>query len=366
MTMRLRLMIAVLLFGCVLQARAAREQAPAGGTPAAAAIGREIAVPVHLRDGQEFTLSTAALLAHGQLLFDAKWTDQEGAGRPLTKGTGRPLSDPSQPLSGMRTFNRISAPDASACTGCHNAPHGLSGGGGDAVTNVFVLGQRFDSVTFAGNDSTPTKSSVDEKGRRVNLQNVANSRSTIGMFGSGYIEMLARQITADLQAIRDSLNPGDSKALVSKGISFGMLGRRVDGTWDTSQVEGLGAVSLVTTGPGDPPNLIIRPFHKAGRVGSLREFTNNAFNHHHGIQSTERFGKDTDPDGDGVMNEMSRAEVTATVIFQATLAVPVSVIPDDPGIAGGGESRPGEVYGGWLWRMPHAQFAARQARLDLY
>jgi hypothetical protein len=32
--------------------------------------------------------------------------------------------------------------------------------------------------------------------------------------------------------------------------------------------------------------------HQAANVVSLREFTNNAFNQHHGMQSTERFGLD--------------------------------------------------------------------------
>src|SRR5262245_35880105 len=59
-------------------------------------IGREVAVAEHLQDDQEFRLSVAELLAHGKLLFSANWTEQEGGGRPLTKGTGRPLSDPSQ------------------------------------------------------------------------------------------------------------------------------------------------------------------------------------------------------------------------------------------------------------------------------
>ena len=72
-------------------------------------IGSEAAVRTHLRDGQEFTMPLPALLAHGQLLFDANWTEQDGGGRPLTKGTGRPLSDPSQPLTGARAFNRLSA-----------------------------------------------------------------------------------------------------------------------------------------------------------------------------------------------------------------------------------------------------------------
>ena len=73
---------------------------------------------------------------------------------------------------------------------------------------------------------------------------------------------------------------GGSKALVSKGISFGTIARAANGSWDLSKVEGIPAVSLTTSGPADPPSLIIRPFHQAGRVVSLREFTNNAFNHH--------------------------------------------------------------------------------------
>ena len=105
-------------------------------------------MPTHLQDGEEFSLPLSALLIHGKLLFDANWTEQEGGGRPLTKGTGRPLADPSRPLTGLRAFNRVSAPDANSCAGCHNAPYGISGGGGDVVTNVFVLGQRFDFATF--------------------------------------------------------------------------------------------------------------------------------------------------------------------------------------------------------------------------
>ena len=105
------------------------------------------------------------------------------------------------------------------------------------------------------------------------------------MFGSGFIEMLARQMTSDLQAIRDTTGPGETKALVSKSVAFGSISRHADGSWDTSQVEGLPAPSLRTAGPHDPPNLIIRPFHQAGAIISLRQFTNNAFNHHHGIQT---------------------------------------------------------------------------------
>lgn len=295
-------------------------------------IGQELAVPLHLQDGQEFSKSITQLLAMGKILFEANWTDQEGGGRPLSKGTGHPLSDPSKPLEGLRSFNRISAPDANSCAGCHNAPYGISGGGGDFVTNVFVLGQRFDSVTFDPEDKLPTRGTVDETGHSVTIEAMANLRATTGLFGAGYLEMLARQITDELQKIRNSIRGGQTKELVAKGISYGTLTLTKTGLWDTSKVVGLPRLSLLTTGSNNPPSLVIRPWHQAANVVSIREFTNNAYNQHHGIQSTERFGIDTDPDGDGFTNELTRADVTAVSVWQATLQVPGRVIPRNPEI----------------------------------
>ena len=296
-------------------------------TTALPQIGREVAIATHLNDGEEFQLSTKDLIAFGKSLFTAVWTSQEGGGRPLTKGTGSALTDLSAPLLFPRNFNRISAPDSNSCAGCHNKP--AVGGGGDIVANVFVLGQRFDFATFDVTDSIPTKDDVDESGNHVVLQSIADSRKTIAMNGSGFIEMLARQVTADLQAARDMTPAGGSMPLLSKGISFGTIKRNLDGTWNTIQVSGIPGPSLVTTGANDPPSLIIRPFHQSGNVISLRQFTNNAFNHHHGMQSEERFGIGIDADGDGFVNELTRADITATTIFQATLAVPGRMINDD-------------------------------------
>jgi len=290
-------------------------------------IGQELSVPTHVPDGQEFALPNSALLAHGKLLFNANWTEEEGGGRPLTKGTGRPLSDPSLPLTGSRAFNRISAPDANSCAGCHNAPYGISGGAGDFVTNVFVLGQRFDFATLDPLDKLPTRGTADEEGDVTGLATMANQRATTGLFGAGYLEMLARQITEDLQAIRATIKPGQTKDLVSKGIDYGKLTLTKTGTWDTSKVEGLPRLSLLATISSNPPTLVIRPWHQAANVVAIREFSNNAFNQHHGIQSTERFGVDTDPDGDGFTNELTRADVTAVSVFQAALQVPGRVIP---------------------------------------
>ena len=299
---------------------------------ATAQIGREVGAPVRLADGQEFILSDRALIDHGRKLFDAVWTPQEGGMRPLTKGTGAPVSDPSSPLAFPRMFNRVSGLDANSCAGCHNAPYGVSGGGGDYTTGVFVLGQRFDFATFDGNDFMPLRGGALENGQAGSLQTASNFRATPGMYGAGYIELLAREMTADLQAQRDALQPGHSVALLTKDVTFGTLRRNLDGTWYTADVRGLPTPSLATTGASAPPSLIIRPFHQVGNVISLRQFTNNAYNHHHGIQTIERFGAGTDPDGDTFQNEMSRADVTAVALFQATLPVPGRIIPNDPAV----------------------------------
>jgi hypothetical protein len=61
-------------------------------------VGKEVALQKHLRDGAEYELPVARLVQFPERLFSAKWTIQEGAGRPDVKGTGnRPqLSDLSQ------------------------------------------------------------------------------------------------------------------------------------------------------------------------------------------------------------------------------------------------------------------------------
>jgi hypothetical protein len=257
------------------------------------------------------------LLDYGKQLFTANWTIQDGQGRPFAKGVGTPapLSDSSSPLVFPRNFNRFSTPDANSCAGCHNVPN--PGGAGDFVANVFVLAQRFDSITMDHSDPIMTRGALDERGNFVDVLTVANSRATTGMFGAGYLELLAREITADLRAIASTIQTGQSAALVSKGISFGRLARKSDGVWDTSAVSGLPPQALNSSGAANPPSLILQPWHQVGNVVSLRQFTTNAFHHHHGMQAEERFGAGVDQDGDGLIDELTRADITAATLFQA-------------------------------------------------
>src|SRR5437867_2109463 len=93
---------------------------------------------------------------------------------------------------------------------------------------------------------------------------------------------------------------------------------------------GLPPQALNSSGAGNPPSLILQPWHQVGNVVSLRQFTTNAFHHHHGMQAEERFGAGVDQDGDGLADELTRADITAATLFQAAMAVPGRVIPNDP------------------------------------
>jgi hypothetical protein len=257
------------------------------------------------------------IVAHGKALFDMPFTEADGQGRPTQNGVFPPASRTPRALPD--NFNRVSGPDADSCSGCHNKPR--SGGGGDNVANVFVLGQRFSFF------DDPTQQDENGLAAPGTLSAAANERNTLGMFGSGAIEMLAREMTADLLSIRQkaiqqaAAGTSVTLPLTTKGVSFGAITAHPDGSVDTSAVEGV------------DPDLIIRPFHQKGVVISLREFTNNAYPHHHGMQPVERFGLNTDPDGDGVINELSVGDITAVSIYQAQLAIPGQVIPRNRVIA---------------------------------
>ncbi len=260
-------------------------------------------------------VSLNELFGRGRFLFEAAFTELDGQGRPLHNGVFPPLDRARR--ADAEAFNRVSGPDADSCAGCHNKPR--TGGGGDNVANVFVLGQRF---SFFADPTQPDENGLPAPG---SLQGAADERNTLGMFGSGAIEMLAREMSEDLIALREGAKQtaaydGEpvTVTLTAKGVEFGQLTAHPDGTVDTGAVEGV---------DGD---LIIKPFHQKGVVVSLRQFTNNAYPHHHGMQPVERFGVNTDTDGDGVTNELSVGDITAATLFQAALGVPGQKLPAHP------------------------------------
>lgn len=270
------------------------------GVLGAQEIGDVPAIPVHMNESdiESGNVPFDDVVKYGERLFTAVFNKLDGAGRPGTTADAKPR--PPQP--GML---RTTGPDAHSCASCHNRPR--AGGGGDFATNVFVM----------ADSTTRVKDSISPE--------FVNERMTVSLFGSGPIEMLAREMTRELQGTRlVTINHAYLCScnvpahLTAKGIDFGDIIAHGDGTVDTSGVHGVS---------GD---LVVRPFHQTGAAVSLRQFTNEGMNQHLGLQSQELFGIDTDPDGDGVKNELTVGDITAIALFQAQLGTPGRKIPDDP------------------------------------
>ena len=273
--------------------------------------------------------TVAELEQLGRALFTASFNTLDGAGRPTLTGDGEFRDRRVAPDN----FNRISGPDANSCAGCHAVPR--VGGGGDNVANVFALADRFDFVDFEDQLHLDHRSEVEELQdpgpqypEPLTLENVGNERNTVGMFGSGFVELLAREMTRDLQAIeRDAIAEAREtgrivrKPLMSKGVDFGVIAAHPRGFTYTTEVEGV---------DGD---LIVKPFIAKGVVTSLREFTNTALIQHHGVVSYELAGPHIDLDGDGVIHEVTPGDVTALVAFQAKLPPPIERLPGDADLA---------------------------------
>jgi cytochrome c peroxidase len=246
------------------------------------------------------------LIAEGRALFTGRFTTEDGAGRPMATQAIIPTLR-KRPVD--IAFRRTAGMDANACSSCHNEP--VAGGAGPFTVNVFVS-EGFESFDF---------DSLDPQ--------FSNERNTNHLFGSGLIELLAREMTADLRKERmDGLVAARASgapvtvALQSKGVSFGKVVVNPDGIIDNSGIQGVDA------------DLTVRPFSQKGVFASLRQFTINAMNAHHGIEADERFGArwtgTHDFDEDHHDDELSPGDVSAVVAFQAALPPPLQKAPDDP------------------------------------
>ncbi len=178
-------------------------------------------------------------IRRGRQLFQRKYTRVQGIGPLFGDGTGN-----------IETSLAIGAGLVDSCAGCHGRPRGAAGSGGDVVTRP-------------------------------------DSRDAPHLFGLGLKEMLADEITTDLRAIRQQAideaqrnrsNQPVTKALISKGISYGAITARRHGNEvkvDTSAVTGVDT------------DLRIRPFFAHGGTISIREFIVGAWNAEMGLQAVD-------------------------------------------------------------------------------
>jgi hypothetical protein len=173
-------------------------------------------------------------IARGRELFQRKFTFAQGLGPRAGDGVG--------PIA---TNAAVGAGLADSCAACHGRPKGGAGSGGDVFTRP-------------------------------------DSRDAPHLFGLGLVEMLADEITSTLRATRAQAVQAAQQAglpvslpLVAKGITYGTIVGRPDGTVDTSGVSGVDADQRV------------RPFFAEGKTISIREFVVGAFHAEMGMQAVD-------------------------------------------------------------------------------
>ncbi len=210
--------------------------------------------------------------------------------------------------NGMTTMLRINGLDAQSCLECHSVisttgvpRFGIGGHGGisaspmprtrvlDAAENKGVL----DGVT-------------ETTGRVINPPFI---------FGAGGVELLAKEMTRDLQAIKSIAQSAPSGAefdLLTKGVDFGTVISNGDGTVDMEIANDLSI----------DEDLAVRPFGRKGENFTIRDFDRGAMAFHFGIQSLDVFDPGTDPDGDGITDELTIGEMSALSVFLATTPRP--------------------------------------------
>jgi hypothetical protein len=170
-------------------------------------------------------------IRRGRQLFQRKFTVAGGQGPLMGDGSGDIERD-----------RIIGAGLADSCGACHGRPRGSAGFGGDVVTRP-------------------------------------DSRDAPHLFGLGLKEMLADEMTAELRAVRDEASDAAvrqgrnvRRQLIAKGVRFGAITGRGDGTVDVSEVDGV------------DPDLRVRPFFAHGDTISIREFIVGALNAEMGLQ----------------------------------------------------------------------------------
>ena len=218
----------------------------------------------------------------GRQLFQRKFIRAEGQGRVSFDGELK-----------LDVNNALGAGLGDSCASCHGRPRGAAGFGGDVATRP-------------------------------------DSRNATHLFGLGLREMLADEITGDLRAIRarasaQAKQSGASMTLplTSKGIGYGSITAKPDGTFDTSQVAGVN------------PDLRVRPFFAHGGTISIREFVVGALNNELGLQAAE-------PD---LMraSKGARIETPAGMVLDGSLDAVDAPITDDPNADPDGDGVKNEI-----------------------
>lgn len=240
----------------------------------------------------------AELFELGAQLFNLRFRPEDGFGAKDLPRLGR-----------VQRGGR-GGPDAYRCSDCHRK--GGPAGGGELVDNAYLDG-----------DGDQPSSGLE--------------RNPISLAGAGIVEILAREMTAELARERDQLvadvkTSGERRRmeLRAKGVSFGFLTGIPGGRLDTRELRGIDL------------DLVVKPFGWKGHAATLREVVEDELLLHHGMQSSHlaengdptragHFGA-PDPDGDGVLDEISEGQLGVLTLFIAMQELPQQDSPTDPDV----------------------------------
>ncbi len=245
----------------------------------------------------------AELFRQGETIFERRFTVREGLGSGLS---GRPPPA----LSRVENAAAVGGPDALSCSECH-------GRGGDD-----------------GHGELHQRAWLDGDGRHLAS---ARPRLPPHVAGAGLVAALAAEMSDELRRevdagrdIAQKTGQPNPVLLESKGVSFGAVVVRADGTIDAAGLRGV---------DGD---LAVKPFGWKGTSASLRGFVRQALPQHLGLEPPPPALAAAGPaaalplpdgDRDGVRGELHEGQLTSLVAYLALLDVPVVLPPADPALA---------------------------------
>jgi len=254
---------------------------------------------------------------YGDGPFTGQFPTKRLSNRPTLQGNGLSL--------------RINGLDAQSCNECHaivkqsTRPPTLGiGGAGGLVQNAIIMPSLVD--VGDSSDDRVNYSSGHAPDLPMEFDGKADFNGRYSnppfLFGGGGLELLAKEMTADLQrllSIARNLPEGSITHLNTHGVNFGFLRTQVNGEVEL-HVEGIGFKDNSRRSPEEV--LVVRPFGRKGEKFSMRDFALDAMQFHFGLQPVEVVGDHVDADGDGVANEATVFEMSALHVFSVTNPVP--------------------------------------------
>jgi di-heme oxidoreductase (putative peroxidase) len=235
----------------------------------------------------------------GDELFEINYNALDGVG--VNVGNGKRFSTLPRPdLKGPMAWAsvepmRFTGPNGDSCISCHNQP--VADGGGGVSDNVIR---------------------IDPERRQIGLI----ERQSPHLFGMGAVQLLAEEMTTELQAQLASARTQScasgirvSQTLTAKSINFGVIEVSCKST-KYRELEGIDR------------DLVVKPFEWKGLTAFVRDFVRGASHQELGMQATELVGH-ADSDFDGVADELSVGDMTALAIYNAAQPRPVTLLELD-------------------------------------